>query len=163
MMNSKPFLIAGMVISFVMAMVLSVFPLKYTLASIRPMFMVMVLAFWVLYRSTILGVWVVFLVGIVADILLGTHLGHQAFCATLMAFVLRLFLIYAKQLSLMQAWVFAGVGLVVYQVVLWILQAFSYYDFVWMGFGSLIMSIALFPLVWYPLYWVNRQHKERAY
>lgn len=163
MINAKLFLVIGMIASFIMASVLSVFPLKHTLASIRPMFMVMVLAFWVLYRSTMLGVWAVFLVGIVADILLGTHLGHQAFCATLMAFVLRLLLVYAKDLTLTQAWTFSAIGLVVYQVALWILQAFSYYNFVWTGFGSLVSSIALFPLIWYPLYWINRQQKERAY
>lgn len=163
MMTSKHFLIIGMATSFILASMMSIFPLKHDWASIRPMFMVMVLAFWVLYRSTMMRVWFVFCVGIVADLLLGTHLGHQAFCAVLMAFVLRVLLIYAKELTLSQAWVFATIGLVVYQVALWILQAFSYYDFVWVGVGSLVSSIVLFPAVWYPLYWINRQLKERAY
>lgn len=162
-MNSKFFLIIGMVMSLVVASMLNVYPLGYTLASIRPMFMVMVLIFWVMYRSTMMGVWSVFLVGILCDLLLGTHLGHQAFSAVLMAFVLRILLLRARELSLVQAWVLASASLCTYQVSLWILQAFVYTDFIWLGFGSLVSSIILFPLIWQPLYWINSHLKERAF
>lgn len=162
-MNSKPFLIIGIIISFVVASMLNVYPLSHELAKLRPMFLAMVLVFWVMYRSPMLGVWSTFVVGIISDLLLGTHLGHQAFCAVLMAFVVRVMLLYAKELALSQAWVLASVGLSVYQVCLWVLQAFAQDEFMWMGFGSLLSSIALFPLIWYPLYWVNRQLKERAF
>lgn len=162
-MNSKPFLIIGIIISFVVASMLNVYPLGYDMASVRPMFLAMVLAFWVMYRSPMMGVWVVFLVGLVSDLLLGTHLGHQAFSAVLMAFVIRVLLLYAKELALSQAWVLGVIALSVYQVSLWILQAFSHAQFVWTGMGSLMSSIVLFPVMWYPLYWINRQLKERAY
>lgn len=162
-MNSKTFLVMGMATSFVVAMMLNVFPLKHHLASIRPMFLAMVLAFWVLYRSPMIGVWVVFVVGLMADLLLGTHLGHQAFSAVLMAFVLRVFLMYAKELNLAQSWLLTAIGLLVYQVTLWVLQAFSHQNFVWSGFGSLITSVVVFPVLWFPLYHINRQLKERAY
>ena len=95
-MKPKAILITGMVVSFIVASMLNVYPLPPIFASIRPMFLVMVLIFWVIYRSNMLSVWVVFLVGLVSDLLFGTHLGHQAFCATLMAFVLRVMLIYSK-------------------------------------------------------------------
>lgn len=162
-MKPKAILITGMVASFIVASMLNVYPLPYAFAGIRPMFMVMVLIFWVIYRSTMLSVWAVFLVGLICDLLLGTHLGHQAFCATLMAFVLRVMLVYAKELTLMQAWVLAVVGLCVYQGTLWFLQALTYHGFMWTGIGSLIGSMALFPLLWLPLYWINNQHKGRAY
>ncbi|MDO4896882.1 MAG: rod shape-determining protein MreD [Moraxella sp.] len=162
-MKPKALLIMGMMVSFVVASMLNIYPLKYAFASIRPMFLVMVLAFWVIYRSTMLSVWVVFLVGLVSDLLFGTHLGHQAFCATLMAFVLRAMLIYAKELTLVQSWMLAVVGLLVYQGTLWFLQALTYHEFMWTGVGSLISSMALFPLLWVPLYWINGQLKGRAY
>ena len=107
-MNSKPFLIIGIIISFVVASMLNVSPLGYDMASVRPMFLAMVLA-------------------------------------------------------LSQAWVLGVIALSVYQVSLWILQAFSHAQFVWTGMGSLMSSIVLFPVMWYPLYWINRQLKERAY
>lgn len=162
-MSSKSFLIIGMVVSFVIASMLNVYPLHHLLASIRPMFLVMVLVFWVMYRSSMMGVLSVFVVGFISDLLLGTHLGHQAFCAVFMALVVRASLLYTKELNLMQAWTIATLGLITYQVTLWILQAFSHYHFVWLGIGSLISSIVLFPAVWLPLYWINRQLKERAY
>lgn len=162
-MSSKSLLIISMVASFVLASMLSVYPLHHFFASIRPLFLVMVLIFWVMYRSPMMGVWSVFLVGLVSDLLLGTHLGHQAFCAVLMALLVRVALFYAKELGLMQAWVIASLGLVVYQGTLWLLQAFSLDHFVWLGLGSFISSIVLFPALWLPLYWVNRQFKERAY
>lgn len=162
-MKSKAFLITGMMASFVVASALNVYPLTPMFASIRPMFLVMVLIFWVIYRSAMLSVWMVFLVGLASDLLFDTHLGHQAFCAVLMAFVLRAMLIYAKELTLVQAWVLAVVGLLVYQGVLWFLQALAYQSFLWTGVGSLISSMAFFPLLWVPLYWINSQVKERAY
>ncbi len=142
---------------------LNVYPLGHDMARLRPMFLAMVLAFWVMYRSPMLGVWVVFLVGIISDLLLGTHLGHQAFSAVLMTFVLRVLLLYTKELTLSQAWMLGAIALTVYQVALWILQAFSHNEFSWLGMGSLISSIILFPVFWYPLYWINRQLKERAF
>lgn len=162
-MNSKSFFIIGMVASFVVASMLNVYPLSPIFASMRPMFLAMVLIFWVMYRSTMLGVWSVFLVGLVSDLLFGTHLGHQAFCAVVMAFAVRVALLYTKELNLMQAWLIASIGLSIYQVTLWTLQAFSYHGFTWLGIGSLISSVALFPAVWLPLYWINQQLKERAY
>lgn len=162
-MKPKALLITGITASFITASMLNVYPLSPTFASIRPMFLAMVLAFWVIYRSTMMSVWVVFLVGLVSDLLFGTHLGHQAFCATLMAFVLRVMLIQTKELTLIQAWVLALVGLVVYQGTLWFLQALAYHEFMWTGVGSLVSSVALFPLLWVPLYWINSQFKDRAY
>lgn len=162
-MNSKPFLIIGIIASFVVASMLNVYPLGHAMASVRPMFLAMVLAFWVMYRSSMMRVWTAFLVGIISDLLLGTHLGHQAFSAVLMAFVIRLLLLYTKELALSQAWVLGAIALIVYQVALWILQAFSHDEFLWRGVGSLISSIVLFPVFWHPLYQINRQLKERAF
>lgn len=161
-MNSKYVVWLGIVISFVVASALNIYPLGYTLASVRPMFLAVVLVFWLMYRPNFMRVWLVFLIGLSADLLLDTHLGHQAFCAVLMGLGLRILLIYVKELTLKNAWVCAGAALSMYQLMLWILQSFSH-GFIWAGFGSLVMSILVFPLFWYPLYWVNGQLKERAW
>ena len=162
-MKSKAFLITGMIASFIVASTLSVYPLQHALASIRPSFMVMVMIFWVMYRSSMMSVWAVFLVGLASDLLLGTHLGYQAFCAVLTALVLRIMMLYSKELTLVQAWFGASVGLCVYQVALWILHALAYGEFSFIGFGSLLSSILFFPVVWLALHWINKQVKERAY
>ncbi|MCL1624023.1 rod shape-determining protein MreD [Moraxella sp. Tifton1] len=151
-----------MFLSFVIASALNVYPLSFELAGFRPMFLMIVLIFWIMYRPTIMRVWLVFLIGLSADLLLDTHLGHQAFCAVLMSFVLRVLLIYIKELNLKNVWPCAAIALVVYRSVLWVLESFSH-GFIWTGFGSLMMSMVVFPLFWYPLYWVNGQLKERAW
>lgn len=161
--STKFKMIVGMVVSFVVASMLNVYPLHHTLASMRPMFLVMVMMFWVMYRSSMMGVWSVFFVGLMSDLLLGTHLGHQAFCATLTTLVLRIIMIYTKELTMWQSWIIASIGLIVYQGVLWILQAFSHAQFVWLGFGSLLSSMVFFPVVWSGLIWINRYHQERSY
>lgn len=163
MINSKVFLITGVILSFIIASMLNIYPLGYIGAVIRPMYLMMVLVFWVMYRSVMMSVWSVFLVGLVADLLLGTYLGQQAFSALLMAFVVRIILLSVKELKLAQAWFIAAIGLSVFQVSLWILQSFSHHQLIWLGFGSLLSSIILFPLLWYPLFWLNDKHKERAY
>lgn len=155
-------LFLGLVASFVIASAMNIYPLGYTIASFRPMFLIIALVFWLMYRPTIMRVWFVFLIGLSADLLLGTHLGHQAFCAVLMSFGLRILLIYVKELTLKNAWWCAAFALTMYQITLWILQSFSH-GFIWAGFGSLVMSILIFPLYWYPLYWINGQLKERAW
>lgn len=161
-MNAKSFLLMGIVLSFVMASAMNIYPLSFTLAEFRPMFLTIVLIFWLIYRPTIMRVWVVFLIGLLSDLLLDTHLGHQAFCAVLMSFGLRVLLIYIKELTLKNAWLCAATALIGYRSVLWVLESFSH-GFIWAGFGSLAMSILIFPLFWYPLYWVNGQLKERAW
>lgn len=161
-MNSKVFLVMAMLLSIIVASALNIYPLSHAVAGVRPMFLVLVLLFWVMYRPTLTPVWLVFLLGLGYDLLLDTHLGHQAFCAVLTAFILRIVLLYAKELTLGYAWKVAALGLVIYQLVLWVLQSFEY-GFVWAGAWSLLVSMVIFPLVWYPLYWANGQYKERAW
>lgn len=161
-MNSKVFLLMGMVLSFIIASALNIYPLGHALATLRPMFLVLVLIFWVLYRPELMRVWLIFLIGIGMDLLLDTHLGHQAFCAVSVAFALRVVLLYAKELTLSYAWKLATFALVAYQCMLWVLQSFEH-GFVWAGMGSMWVSVMIFPMVWYPLYWVNQQYKERAW
>ena len=125
-MNSKAFLITSVIVSFIITSMLNVYPLGHAMAAVRPLYLMMVLVFWVMYRSVMMSVWSVFLVGVIADLLLGTHLGHQAFSALLMAFVVRIMLLSVKELRLTQAWIIATVGLSVFQVSLWVLQSFSH-------------------------------------
>lgn len=160
--SNKAFLMGGIATSFIVASMLSVYPLCMSLAALRPMFMVITLAFWLLYRPEILGVFTAFIIGLIADLLLGTHLGHQAFSAVVMTLTIRLILRLSRELTMQYAWGAITISLTVYQMVLWILQSFLH-GFIWAGFGSLVMSVAIFPMLWKPLYWVHSQLKERAY
>ena len=76
-----------------------------------------------------------------------THLGQQAFAAVMVAMVIKITSIYIRQLNTMSAWLIASLGLVVFQVSLWILQLFIQNTFVAQSALSLFMSIISWPLV----------------
>ena len=54
----------AIVISVIVASILMVYPLSYTLSGWRPLFMLMVMLFWVLCQPTWCGIWFAFGTGI---------------------------------------------------------------------------------------------------
>lgn len=145
--NAKVLLIATIILSFVIASSLNVYPLSPSMAALRPMVMIMVLIFWLLFKPRYVGVFTAFTIGLIADLLLDTHLGQQAFAAVIVALVIKITSIYIRQLNTISAWLLASLGLVVFQLTLWILQVFIQNVFVAQSALSLLMSIISWPLV----------------
>ena len=140
-------LLAVIVLSFIVASSLSVYPLSPSMSTLRPMVMMMVLIFWLLFQPRYVGIFSAFIVGIIADLLMDTHLGQQAFAAVMVAMVIKVTSIYIRQLNTISAWLIASLGLVIFQVTLWILQMFIQNTFVAQSALSLLMSIISWPLV----------------
>ena len=145
--NATVLLIATIILSFVIASSLNVYPLSPSMAALRPMVMIMVLIFWLLFKPRYVGVFTAFTIGLIADLLLDTHLGQQAFAAVIVALVIKITSIYIRQLNTISAWLLASLGLVVFQLTLWILQVFIQNVFVAQSAFSLLMSIISWPLV----------------
>ena len=135
---------ALIILSFIIASSLSVYPLSPSMAALRPMVMVMVL---ILFQRRFVVISLAFAIGIIADLLMDTHLGQQAFAAVMVAMVIKITSIYIRQLNTISAWLIASLGLVVFQVSLWILQLFIQNTFVAQSALSLFMSIISWPLV----------------
>ena len=140
-------LYAVIVLSFIIASSLSVYPLSPSMATLRPMVMIMVLIFWLLFQPRYVGIFSAFTIGIIADLLMDTHLGQQAFSAVMVALVIKITSIYIRQLNTVSAWLVASLALVVFQVSLWTLQLFIQNTFVAQSAYSLLMSIISWPLV----------------
>ena len=145
--NATGLLLAVIVLSFIVASSLSVYPLSPSMATLRSMVMMMVLIFWLLFQPRYVGVFVAFTIGIIADLLMDTHLGQQAFAAVMVALVIKVTSIYIRQLNTISAWLIASLGLVIFQVTLWILQMYIQDTFVAQSALSLLMSIISWPLV----------------
>ncbi|MCD1278877.1 MAG: rod shape-determining protein MreD [Psychrobacter sp.] len=145
--NAKVLLIAMIIISFVIASSLNVYPLSPSMATLRPMIMIMVLIFWLLFQPRYVGIFTAFTIGLIADLLLDTHLGEQAFAAVVVALVIKISSIYVRQLNTISAWLIASLGLIVFQLNLWILQMAIQNTFVAKSALSLLMSIISWPLV----------------
>lgn len=149
--NATVFLIAIIILSFVVASSLNVYPLSPNMATLRPMVMMMVLTFWLLFQPRYVGVFTAFTIGLIADLLMDTHLGQQAFAAVVVAFLIKITSIYVRQLNTLSAWLIASFGLVVFQLILWILQMFIQNVFIAQSALSLLMSILSWPLVLFTL------------
>ncbi|MDN5619295.1 MAG: rod shape-determining protein MreD [Psychrobacter sp.] len=145
--NSTALLIVVIVLSFIIASSLNVYPLSPNMATLRPMVMIMVLIYWLLFQPRYVGIFTAFTIGLIADLLMDTHLGQQAFAAVVVALVIKITSIYVKQLNTISAWLIASLGLVVFQFNLWILQMFIQNIFVAKSALSLMMSIISWPLV----------------
>ena len=138
---------AVIVLSFIIASSLIVYPLSPSMATLRPMVMIMVLIFWLLFQPRYVGIFSAFAVGLIADLLMDTHLGQQAFSAVVVALVIKVTSIYIRQLNTVSAWIVASLGLFVFQASLWMLQMFVQNVFVAQSVYSLLMSIISWPLV----------------
>ncbi|MGP5211776.1 MULTISPECIES: rod shape-determining protein MreD [Psychrobacter] len=145
--NATVLLIAAIILSFVAASSLNVYPLNPSMATLRPMVMIMVLIFWLLFQPRYVGIFTAFTIGIIADLLMDTHLGQQAFSAVVVALVIKITSIYVRQLNTLSAWLIASLGLLVFQISLWVLQMFIQNVFIAQSALSLLMSIISWPLV----------------
>lgn len=134
-------------LSFLLACSLNVYPLSSTMAPLRPMVMIMVLIFWLMFQPRYTGLFTAFTVGLVADLILDTRLGQQAFAAVLMALVIKIASIYIKQLTTIGSWLLACVCLVVFQLTLWLVQFITQDIFVPQASFSLLMSMGSWPLL----------------
>ncbi len=140
-------LLSAIVLSLIAASSLSVYPLSQYLSTLRPMFMIMVLVFWLLFQPRYVGVFIAFAVGLIADLLTDSRLGQQAFAAVVMAFTIKLTSFYLKQLNTLSAWMVAALSLLVFQSTLWMLQIITQSTFVAQSAFSLVLSIVSWPLV----------------
>lgn len=142
--KSKLHLYLVMAMSFIIASVLSVYPLSADIAVFRPMWMMMVLIFWLIFQPTLIGVGLAFVVGLFADLLTDSRLGQQALCAVLVAFFIKFVSGYLRQLSSNLVWLLAAACLFIYQLALIILHFFTQAVFA----PQLLYTVAVSTLIW---------------
>lgn len=150
-MNLSIFSQLGIAASFVLASMVNVYPLSFDLSPYRPMTLLLVLIFWAMYQPRRVGVAVAFFVGLFSDLILDTRLGHQAFCAVAMVFLLRLASNYSKRLDFVSAWILAAGALLIYRCLLWVFEMLTHENFAWIGFWSFLSSVFCFPVVYWLL------------
>ena len=75
-------------VSLLLALLLGLVPLPETLQPLRPYWLALVLAYWILEEPDKIGVGVAFALGLVADLAFGGLLGEQAMRLVILAFIL---------------------------------------------------------------------------
>ncbi|MGI8561811.1 MAG: rod shape-determining protein MreD [Luteimonas sp.] len=89
-------------VSVVVALLLGLLPLPAGLQQLRPYWLALVLAFWVLEDSERVGLGAAFALGLVADLAFGGLLGEQALRLVVMTFILQRFRAQLRFFPLMQ-------------------------------------------------------------
>lgn len=135
------------IVSFVSASALTVYPLSPNTATLRPMIMIMVLIFWLLFQPRYVGIFSAFTIGLLADLLMGTRLGQQAFAAVVVTLVIKISALYIKPSNIANAWFMAVLGLIAFVLSLWLLQLMTQNIMVTQSGLSLLMSIIFWPLL----------------
>lgn len=74
-------------LSLLVGLVLAIFPLPEMLRYIRPDITALIIAYWVLALPQSMGMFVAWITGLCLDVLVGTPLGLNGLCFTLVAFV----------------------------------------------------------------------------
>lgn len=77
--------------SIFVALLLGLLPLPEAIAPLRPYWLALVLAYWLLEDHERVGLGLAFVIGLIADIAFGTLLGEQALRLTVMTFILQRF------------------------------------------------------------------------
>ncbi len=144
--KSLTHLLVIMVISFIIASILSIYPLSTSIAFFRPMWLIIALIFWLIFQPARVGVWTAFLIGLIADLLTDSVIGQQALCAVLVAFFIKFISSYIKKLSANLVWALAAACLLLYQACLIILHFFTQTVFAPQLLYSAIISIIIWPL-----------------
>jgi len=92
-------LLIAIILSFVVASSLNVYPLSPNMATLRPMALIMVLIFWLLFQPRYVGIFTAFTIGLIADLLMDTRLGQQAFAAVVVALIIKITSIYIREVK----------------------------------------------------------------
>ena len=77
--------------SFVLALLLGLVPLPEVILPLRPYWLALVVAYWLIETPERVGLGFAFVIGLVADLLYGGLLGEQALRLVILAFILQRF------------------------------------------------------------------------
>ena len=110
------------VISLLLASVLTVYPVAYDWAAWRPLFMLLVMMFWLVYQPKWCGVWFAFGIGLSCDLLLDYQLGQHGLSFVLIAFFLRYLTRERRVLQPLLMWAFVLAMSFLHVLLMFILQ-----------------------------------------
>lgn len=140
------------VLSVVIASVLVVYPLNYSVTAWRPLFMLLVVLFWSLCQPNWCGVWFAFGMGLYTDLLLDAPLGLNALSYVLIVFIARYFIREKRILTFINLWVIVLIACLAHMLFIHIAQVMGGIPFSitrhWM---PLLSSVLFWPILYYLL------------
>ena len=138
-------------VSLLLALLLGLVPLPGLLQPLRPYWLALVLAYWLLEEPEKVGLGVAFLLGVVADLVFGGLLGEQAMRLAIFAFILDRFRARLRFFPLSQQALAIGVLLVNDRVVSAVIHlVLGAPQYPWTFWWAALLGM----LLWAPLHFV---------
>lgn len=138
-------------VSLLLALLLGLVPLPELVQPLRPYWLALVLAYWLLEEPERIGLGVSFLLGVVADLAFGGLLGEQALRLVVMAFILDRFRARMRFFPLSQQALVVGVLLLNDRVITAAIHVvMGAPQLPWMYWCAPVLGM----LLWAPLYFV---------
>lgn len=140
------------VISVVIASILTVYPLSYDISAWRPFFMMMVMIFWSLCQPAWCGVWFSFTIGLFYDLLIDAPLGQNALAYVIITFIVRYLIRERRILTFLNLWLISILVTLAYVVFIWVTQVIGNVNYPMMRrLPPVISTLLLWPVVYYSL------------
>ncbi len=142
----------AIVFSVIICSVLIVYPLSYTASGARPLFMLLVVLFWVMCQPTWCGIWFAFGTGIFTDLLVDAPLGMNAFSFVVITFVARFLTRERRILTFANLWIISFLAVLAHLFITWIAQIMGGLQFsIARHWQPLLSSVLVFPLIYFVL------------
>lgn len=137
-----------LVLAFLLVLALTILPMPEFMSGIRPPWVLMLVLYLQFYLPDYFDVWVLFIVGLILDVLLSTVLGEHAFALCMVAWLAsnkaRRFYFF----SIGQQMALIGLLCFVYQLIMMLIDAFISFHTSWLGLiGSTLLSVLMWPWV----------------
>ncbi|OJA00147.1 rod shape-determining protein MreD [Rickettsiella grylli] len=141
-----------MVISFSGAILLNILPLSPMFALFFPLWLPLVLIYWIMVSPGHIHFTLAWLLGLFIDVLYGSYLGEHSLALCVVAYLAYRFHLQFRMFPVPQQMLFVFVMLIIYQTILIVTQAWLGFviDFRWVWI-SLLMSALIWPLITYLL------------
>ena len=142
----------AIVLSVIICSVLIVYPLSYAVSGARPLFMLLVVLFWVMCQPTWCGIWFAFGTGIFTDLLVDAPLGMNAFSFVVITFVARFLTRERRILTFGNLWAISFLAVLAHLFITWIAQIMGGLQFsIARHWQPLLSSILVSPLIYFVL------------
>lgn len=147
--NHRDPLIA-IIISVIICSVLLVYPLSYAVSGARPLFMLLVMLFWIMCQPTWCGIWFAFATGIFTDLLVDAPLGMNALTFVVITFVARFLTRERRILTFANLWVISFLAVLAHLLMTGMAQIMGGMQFsIARHWQPLLSSVLFFPVIYF--------------
>ena len=142
----------AIIISVIVTSVFMVYPVSYEMSAWRPVFMFLVMLFWIMCQPIWCGVWFAMALGFFTDLLMELPIGVSGISYVVIAFGARYFTREKRVMTFSNLWIIAAVSVVLYLFMVWVMLVLCGEQIhIIRHWKPLLISIFIWPIVYYGL------------